>query len=376
MFDADMAAIGEIKKDNTLEIGMFDGLDPGAFRVPVVDSIAQQTFTAAQPLVVDDLQFYPKARPEFTKIGIHSLMAAPIVHDGRPIGALYIGSLQYGRFSSEDANILIAFAQHVSIALANAEHYEREHRIAESLQKVIFPPSELQIGQFRIAGKYQPAWDEAQVGGDYYDYFDLGDGKVGVAIGDVSGKGLNAAVHTAIVKYSFQAYAREGFEPSAAIQRVDEAFRKQSARGEVSDNVFITLFYAVLDTETGKLVYSNAGHEPPVKLTANGDVESLQSTGPIVGLSANRDFGQAETMLGKGDTLVLYTDGITEARVGGALFGHDRLVSAIKDCSGCSPEELAERVYDEAKSYANNVVQDDVALVVILNCLLSCTSDN
>jgi len=365
MFEADMAAISEIRPGDIVEVGTFDGLDPGVFRVPLPESLAAETFISGRPLLIDDIRTHPRARPEFLKLGLRSFMSAPVIREGRPAGAVYVASLERARFTTQEAEVLTAFARHAAIAIANAEHYEREHHIADALQEVIFPPPTMKLGEYELAGRYQPAWEEARVGGDFYDYFDLGDGRIGIAIGDVSGKGLAAAVHTAIVKYSYQAYLREGVSPAQALQRIGEAFQERARRDGSQEGVFITLFSAVLDSRTGRLLYCNAGHELPIKLSGDGETTMLDSTAPVLGFDLAVPFEESETTIGPGDALVLYTDGITEARVGDDLFGSDSLVAAVRTCSQCSPEQIAGRVYEQAREHARGVVQDDVALIVV-----------
>lgn len=365
MFNADFAAIGEVKTIGTVDIQAFDGLNSGPISVPVQDSLSGEAFVTGKPVVVSDLRSHPKARPEFVRLGLRSFVSAPIMHDSRPAGAIYICSTQPGVFTDEDADILTAFAGHAAIAIANAEHYEREHHIAESLQQVIFPPAKLEFGSLRIAGKYEPAWDEARVGGDFFDYFDLGDGRLGIAIGDVSGKGLDAAVHTAIVKYSYQAYLREGFSPSEALRRIDEAFHERARQESFPDHVFISLFCGILEESTGRLTYCNAGHEPPVKLSKSGDTMLLNSTAPIIGLNPAAQIDQSEITVEPGDVLVLYTDGVTEARWEGDMFGSNGLIDAIRGCNDYSPEDLAEHLYQKAKTHARGLVQDDIAIVIV-----------
>ena len=365
MFDAEFAAIGEVKEGGVIEVATYDGADPGVIRVPVRNAIAGETFLTGRPLLVEDVRLHPKVRPEWIKLGVRSLMAAAIVTDGRPAGALYVGSFEVAGFTPEDAEVLTAFARQAAVALANAEYYEREHHIAESLQQVIFPPPRSRVGEFEIAGKYEPAWDEARVGGDFYDYFDLGDGRLGIAIGDVSGKGLHAAVHTAVVKYSYQAYVRQGLALPEALLRLSQALEEHTLRSEAPTSIFVSLFCAVLDLETGRLVYSNAGHEPPVKVSAAGEAVALDSTGPILGLGSGAPIEQSETTLRPGDLLVLYTDGITEARADGRLFGYEGLLDVVRSFRECSPEDLAERLYERAKTHARGTLQDDVALMVV-----------
>ncbi|MBI2844451.1 MAG: SpoIIE family protein phosphatase [Armatimonadetes bacterium] len=365
ILQADFAAIGEVRHGDLIELATTNGSDVTGLCIPVADSIAGESFITGEPLLVGDIQSHPKARPELIRIGVRALISAPILRDGRPVGTVYVGSYKPDRFEPTDADTLTAFARYAAISLANAEHFEREHHIAETLQDVLFPPPRIEFGGFTIAGKYEPAWEEARVGGDFYDYFDLGGGKLGIIIGDVSGKGLNAAVHTAIVKYSYQAYLRQGFGPAEAARRVAGVIETRSLHDHMPENIFITLFCAILDTTTGRLVYANCGHEPPVKLSASEEITALDSTGPILGLKSNLPLLEEEVMLAPGDTLVLYTDGITEARADGVLFGPDGLIETLSECSECPPQELAENVYQRAKEHAQGAIHDDIALIAI-----------
>ncbi len=365
MFQADMAAIGEIADDAMLEVNIFDGMAPDAFSVPIPESMVLEALETGEPMVVRSIVQHPRAQKNFVKVGLHSLVSAPIMYNGRAMGVVYVGTKQEGRYNDRDAEVLTAFADHAAIAIANAEYFEREHRIAEILQQVIFPPTTLEAGSFSIVGRYVPAWSEAEVGGDLYDYVDLGHGKVGIVIGDVSGKGLEAAVHTAIVKYSFQAYARDGYSPAEILTRVDEAFTLRPDMDDQPSTVFITVFCGILDTESGHLVYSNAGHEPPIKTTSAGDAVLLDSTSPILGAGFHKDYSENEIVIEPGDTLTLYTDGITESRVLGSLFGQEGLIEAVTETPEQSPEEIADHIFAKAREHASGLLRDDAALVVV-----------
>ncbi|MEN6519952.1 MAG: MASE3 domain-containing protein [Armatimonadota bacterium] len=367
MFNADSSAIGEVKPDGVIEVATFEGLgDSHPFGISLHESLAGEVFTTAKPKVVSDMATDSKRKhSEFAKRGMRSIMWAPIVSEGRSVGAIYVGSFETGKFTDDDADILTAFARHAAIALANSEHYEHEHRIAENLQRVLFPPTDFDFGPIKIAGKYEPAWDEAQVGGDFYDYFDLGDGRIAIVLGDVSGKGLDAAVHTAIAKYSFQAYTREGLTPAESLKRMSDAMNERAERNEMPDNIFVTMFCGILDTKTGRLVYSNAGHEPAIKVSPEGNVIELEATSPIIGVIKDAVFTEKETTLYTDDLLVLYTDGITEARTNGNMFGQEGLIASIKECAKDSPQEIAQHIHERASLHAKGIVQDDVAIVVI-----------
>jgi serine phosphatase RsbU (regulator of sigma subunit) len=366
MLTADFAAIGELTERDAVRISSFSGLHPEPFDVPLRDSITGKAIDANHPVIVHDLQKDPLARPDLLALGIRGFISAPIVHASGAMGAVYVGSHLPGWFTHEDAEILSAFARQAAVALQDADHYEKEHRIAEELQQVIFPPSSLEHDSFLITGRYQPAWEEASVGGDFYDYFDLGGGKIGVVIGDVSGKGLHAAVHTAIVKYSYQAYLREGYSPADALTRIDQVFKDRSRQDRFPDSVFVSIFCGVLDSETGRFVYASGGHEPAIKTSSQGKTLSLDSTGPILGLGIASKMEQREITVDPGDTLVMYTDGITESRIGGDIFGFDRLVAAVSGCAGCSPENMADIICSKALEHSEkHTFTDDIALVVI-----------
>lgn len=368
IFETDVAMIGEVRADETIDVATVAGLSIERYRIPVKESIVNEAIETHSPILISDVFTHIENRPEFIRQGLRSVMIAPIVADSRLHGAIYVGSRQANAFTDEDTRVLTSFAGQAAIAITNAEHYEREHRIADALQQSVFPPNRMQMADFVIAGKYQAAWDEAKVGGDFYDYFDLGGSKLGIVIGDVSGKGLDAAVHTALSIYSIQAYLHEGYTPAEAITRLQHVITDRKHRRLVPDSLFLTLFCGILDTNTGQLVYVNAGHEPPIIMDREGNISDLNSTGPLVGLQVDIPFEQAEVELNPGDTLVLYTDGITESRWAGEFFGYEGIAEAIRSCRECEPDEITDQIYERAKSHARGLLQDDIAVVVI-KCL-------
>jgi len=153
-------------------------------------------------------------------------------------------------------------------------------------------------------------------------------------------------------------------EPAEALRIVSETFKERVNRGEMPDNVFITLFCAIVDTKTGRVVYANAGHEPPIKISSGPELDMLEPTGPILGIWAS-EYSQSEVWMEPGDVLVFYTDGITEARTGGIMFGLAGLVDAVRNNIGRTPQELADAIYEDASQHAQNELQDDVALIVL-----------
>ncbi|MGQ9525950.1 MAG: SpoIIE family protein phosphatase, partial [Armatimonadota bacterium] len=183
--------------------------------------------------------------------------------------------------------------------------YETERYISATLQKAFLPrlPDGGELPGFIAVGRYQPAHSTQRVGGDFYDIFPLPNGSFGIAIGDVAGKGVEAAERTALVKYSLRAHARIGLDPGDTLAAVNVAF--WDAYGE--ESAFITLFYGEFDPSTGVLRYANAGHEPPLVLVDGKKHEELHSTGPALGSFEHACFQTHQTLIPPGARLLLYT---------------------------------------------------------------------
>ena len=241
------------------------------------------------------------------------------------------------------------------------EIYEKQRGIAEILQKSFLPSALPDVPGYEIAEAYIGAQEHAQVGGDFYDFVDFGEGRFGLVIGDVSGKGVGAAVHTAMAKYMLRGFSHEDPEPQRVMKRLNDAMT-WSGNGEL----FITLFYGILDTRQGRLVYASAGHERPlIYRSSTADCVSLDSTGPVLGILAEASYTQRETVVSEGDALVLYTDGITEARRSGEILAQEGLESIIKQIGAKSASEMVDEIISRAKSFADGTLSDDVALLVI-----------
>ncbi|MDQ2731588.1 MAG: serine/threonine-protein phosphatase, partial [Armatimonadota bacterium] len=240
--------------------------------------------------------------------------------------------------------------------------YVRDRRIAETLQQVLLsdvPPSSpgLEIGH-----TYRAALDEAVVGGDFYDVFNLENEKVALVIGDVSGKGLLAAVQTARVKFGLRAFASDDPRPDQVVRRLHQSIVQQG-----NYEGFVTLFFAVFDPNTGILEYANSGHEPPLLQRREGDVEWLARTGTVLGLDLpnSMEFGLETRRIGAGDHLVLYTDGLTEARQNGRFLGRDGLQAVWTKVSHLPSDRAANELYDSIQRFAKGRLTDDVAILVV-----------
>ena len=240
---------------------------------------------------------------------------------------------------------------------------ERERRIATALQRRMLPDVPTRIGDIELGTGYYPAREEAELGGDFYGVTSLGEQRVGLLIADVSGKGLSAAVHTAMVKYTLEGLAREDPSPASVLTRVNRVLGTRTDPEE--QDTFVTVFFGVLDISSGLLRYANAGHPAPVRRTMLGETTDLGGpTGLPLGIDCSAGYEEKTITLANGDSILLYTDGVLEARREGELFGPERLVDLVST-DDRTPGQLVAAVYSAICDFAGGQLQDDVALLAV-----------
>lgn len=289
---------------------------------------------------------------------LRSLIAVPLLARGRSIGVLMVFSADSGAFSDEDMNVLQTFASQAALALDTARLYSHEHEVASILQQSILPDALPEYPEIKSASAYQPAGAEAEIGGDYYDLFRAPDGTLWFAIADVCGKGVVAATKTSMIKYSVRAFVAAGFGPSAVLGEVN---RFVSESGEASD--IVTLWVGRLDPTSGVLTYASGGHPPGIVRHTDGSLERSRPTGPLLGAVADIVYGEESVQLGEGDVILLYTDGVTEARSGKEFFGEERVEESV--AAGGSPEEVVRRLLTLVRRWVHGELRDDVAVLAI-----------
>lgn len=239
--------------------------------------------------------------------------------------------------------------------------YERERKIAETLQRSFLPERIPEVDGYRFAQAYYPALSEAAIGGDMYDIFRLPSGKVAMAIADVSGKGLQAARYGAMVKYMLHAYSYRSEDPAEILTLLNS-----SITIDLDIDSFITCFFGILDPDSGSLAYANAGHEEPFHIPrGTGIPQRLGTTGPVLGLGESSQYTSGRITLGEGDILLLYTDGVTDARGAFAPMYPDGLEDHLVANCGLSADALVECVIDEVRRRSGDRLTDDVALVAL-----------
>ena len=241
------------------------------------------------------------------------------------------------------------------------EIYRREHAVVEKLQASFMLTECPKLDRFDMAQRYKAALDEALVGGDFYDVFRVDDQKLGVVIADVAGKGLKAAVYTAMTKYMLRAYALEESAPELVLARLNEALSACTPT-----EVFVTLIYGILDAEEGTFNYASAGHEHPIHYSVSARAGTmLDVTGRALALLQGSSYTTQTVLIDRGDVLLLYTDGITDAGWGVNRLGQERLQDMVVAGAALSAREIADHVMSATLEFGGGRAVDDAALVVI-----------
>jgi len=254
--------------------------------------------------------------------------------------------------------------ERVRAAAEIREALERESYFSLQLQKALLPPAPV-IGEgYSVAHAYQSPYEGREIGGDFYDVFPTEAGKVAIMIGDVSGKGLEAASVAAATRSTVRAFAYELSSAGEALTHANAIICAQQPSGEFT--FFVTVFLAILDLPTGVIWYSSAGHPPPAIYHAKTDsVEFPEQADPPIGLLSQYDFREGTAVLESGDRLVLYTDGLSEARHDGEMFEIEGIERVLREMHAASAAEIVEALMSSATEWAAGRLHDDTALVVI-----------
>jgi PAS domain S-box-containing protein len=244
--------------------------------------------------------------------------------------------------------------------------YEREHRIAESLQRSLLnKPAASILAGLDVETLYRPAWDEALVGGDYFDVFALDGERLALVVGDVSGKGLEAASRTAEIKYTLRAYLREHSDAASALSRLNAFLCESQALEADADEYFVVMTLAVVNRASGRVQLAVAGSEPPIVLHPNGSFEEIAVSGMPLGVAAKANYAGTDLELNTGDVLLVATDGITEARRGSSFLGNDGMAHLASEALPLgSLQEIGQAVLEGARSFSGDRLHDDVCLLL------------
>ena len=324
-----------------------------------------------KPVVVDDVaknsHFKGTVKDKSTA---GSLVVVPLISHSGLVGILYATKETPFGFFKDDVDVISAFADQATVAIENSrlinksierERLLREMMLAQEMQKRLLPQSLPEFPSLEIDAISTPAFE---VGGDYYDFVQLDKDRFGIVVGDVSGKGVSAALYMSEVKGIFQALGRMYPSPKEFLIKANEALS-----GTIDKRSFVSLIYGVFDIHSGQLTISRAGH-CPMLLVSQKKVGYIRPQGLGMGLSDGLLFSEAmeeaHVQLQRGDVCVFYTDGVTEARRGEEEFGYERLLQVAEQCKGKPAAAIKEEILETVKIFVEHRANhDDLTLVVV-----------
>jgi PAS domain S-box-containing protein len=319
-----------------------------------VDPRGQRVLESGEAVLDDDA---PRGDP----LGA-SVVLSPLVARGRVLGVLSLGwSERARRASPEEWSLIEVLAQRIALAVDGAQQYRERARLAQTLQSSLLPAALPRVPGMAVAGEYLAAGEGVEIGGDFYDVFAVDEGVWAIVIGDVVGKGPEAAVVTALARYTLRALADRSRSPAETLAQLNEQLLRQAGEERLLSAV---LAHVEPRPDGGaRLALACGGHPPPLLLGADGRAEPIACSGLLLGARPGACSVDRELALVAGDALVLYTDGVTEA-------SHDRpltpeaLAAELSASSRSGPGQIAREVVDVARRHARGALRDDVAVLV------------
>jgi serine phosphatase RsbU (regulator of sigma subunit) len=284
----------------------------------------------------------------------------PVSTPAETIAALTIFSFRPGNPIGDEAiDAGVAIGGQAALAIDNARLYQQQKAFADTMQRSLLPREQPMVRGLEVGEVYESS-ARVDVGGDVYDFLELDDGRLAVVLGDVTGHGVEATADMAMAKFVFRSLAREHPEPGEFLSHANDVVVDEIALGK-----FITMTYLAVDASRGEVACASAGHPAPRLLLADGTVRALGASGLVLGIEAAQEYEEVRAELPSGATIVLYTDGVIEARRRGEMYGVERLDALLgRECT-LPPAELAHAVAEDARRYAGGELGDDLAVVVI-----------
>jgi len=347
----------------------------GTLRVPKGKGIVGSAMEEKKTIRVDDVskdsRFYSKA-DEKTGWKTKALLAAPLLEGGECVGVIeFLNPIGRVAFTQTDETMVEYFAGLVAAALVRMRAHkaaleraavQRDLDLARELQGGLLPkvfPTREEAPGIELFARLEPA---KEVSGDLYDFFPVEAGKMCFVVGDVSGKGIAAGIFMAVTRTLIRATAVPGRSPLEIMNRVNAQLAKENQA-----SLFVTMILGIVDTATGRMVYGQGGHNPPILVPAQGKPIYEPAGGMPLGVFEDAKFGERELQLKPGETLLVYTDGVTEAmNQAKDLFGEDRLEKAVTGVASLSPEKIAERVIEQVEGFVLEAERsDDITLLAI-----------
>jgi serine phosphatase RsbU (regulator of sigma subunit) len=303
-------------------------------------------------------QFLPALVPFLEKGWTAAIV--PVALPTEVVASLGVFSFRPGSpLSQETVEAAIALAGQAALAIDNARLYQQQKQFADTMQRSLLPRSRPVIEGLEVGEVYEPS-ARVDVGGDLYDFLALDDGRLAVVLGDVTGHGVDATADMAMAKFVFRSLAREHAEPGDFLAAANDVICSEIATGK-----FISMSYVVVDGASGRVVGGSAGHPAPRIVLPDGSTRALEAHGLVLGIDGGQEYTESQAELPVGASLVLYTDGVVEARRKGELYGDDRLDALLAERHELPARALAAAVAEDAREFAGGDLSDDVAVVVI-----------
>ena len=304
----------------------------------------------------NDLYFgMPDDRPP-----VRSFLGVPVtLSGGQVVGGLFFGHREAARFGEDTERLALGVAGQAAAAIENVRSVEERVQVAAILQQSLLPAALPDVPGAHVAAAYAAA--RHGIGGDFYDIYPLAPSQWGIAIGDVRGRGPQAAALTALARYTIRTAAMLGRGPADVLAVLNDAMHSPD-----DPERFCTAVFGVLDlgTDGPSFTYANAGH-PPFALVRGGEVEMARTTGALAGCFRHQEFTERVVPLASGDRIVLYTDGITEARRHGQEFGESRLPDVLQRIKSEAPQAMVDALTAEAQAFSDGGATDDAAVFVV-----------
>jgi serine phosphatase RsbU (regulator of sigma subunit) len=284
----------------------------------------------------------------------------PLSTPGETLGTLTLLSLDPASPIDRDTvETAMTVAAQAALAIDNARLYQQQKDFSETMQHSLLPRDLPSVGGIEVGHVYESS-ARVDVGGDVYDFLTLDDGRLAIILGDVTGKGIQAAADMAMAKFSFRALARMHPEPSDFLARVNDVIVDEIGVGK-----FITMLYVLVDPERRTVACASAGHPAARVVAENGTVAPLGAGGLALGIESDQRYEAAEAPLESGASVVLFTDGVIECRRDGQLYGEERLDDLLARRRALGPQELAEAIVEDCRGFAGGALGDDCAVVCL-----------
>jgi serine phosphatase RsbU (regulator of sigma subunit)/anti-sigma regulatory factor (Ser/Thr protein kinase)/DNA-binding NarL/FixJ family response regulator len=360
MLEVDTAAILLLDDEReVLEVRAARGLEravESAIEVPLGKGFAGRIAAEKKAIVIDDMSQSDVVSPVL-RASVSSAIGVPLMVDRRVIGTLHVGTSKPRRFRSEETSLLQLAADRAAMAIERTRVFQQEHETAVTLQRSLLPDKLPVLPNATLAARYMPGAQGTEVGGDWYDVLSLPDGRVGLAMGDVVGRGIPAASLMGELRNGLRAYALEGHSPAAAVERLDRLVQM------VAPGRMATLLFGVLEADGRRFTYANAGHLPPL-VVAPGHEAVLHDEARSVplGVLPYSTFAETSIAVEPGSTLFLCTDGLVEVR-GESIDLRLELLRVLASHPVESPDELCQHLMSEM--LPDGPGSDDVAMLAV-----------